>query len=366
MAQRTVESLSGRHLTSGPRTRRQHQAAGQRQAAQIGCPLAGFLAPEATAGVKSSMEPTSSSMFELLEQQQRTMEVLANELSALGMHMRSRNTAPRARKMDLPLLGSPDDTALSDFTDWKIRFQDYVTLTCLKDDVPSVAARQGVLRAALAPGWSKLWQSGRLGIDSNDDIELMVQKMETYLRGLRNPLLDRREFHLRNQAQNETIDEDVAVLTQLDDHGAYDDSQLTCTSCGHACRHGAHYRDTRIRDRLICGLVDPEMQRRVLQEPFDAQLCLEKVIRICKAYESSIIARNGLAQAVEDTHLAAARKRSAYKSASASREALKGSHKNNTSTACQFCGKDQHPRENCAASGQKCRRCGQITYGSLC
>ena len=116
MAQRTVHILSGKYLTSGPQTRRQHQTVGQQQAELIGSQLTGSMAPEATAAVQSSMEPTSSSVLELLEQKQRLMERLTDELVALGMLTRSRISAPKARKMDLPLLGSPENIALSDLT----------------------------------------------------------------------------------------------------------------------------------------------------------------------------------------------------------------------------------------------------------
>ena len=87
-------------------------------------------------------------------------------------------------------------------------------------------------------------------MEDNDDVEEVLEKLGVYLRGQRNPLLDRREFFLRDQLKNEGIDDYVATLALLDDLGDYDDSQLLCPGCQRPCHHGAWYRDGRIRDRL--------------------------------------------------------------------------------------------------------------------
>ena len=101
--------------------------------------------------------------------------------------------------MELPRLEAPSEVTLTDHNDWKVRFRDYVVLTRLMEEIPSVLGRQAELRAALAPPWSKLWQTGRLRVEDNDDVEEVLEKLGVYLRGQRNPLLDRREFFLRNQ-----------------------------------------------------------------------------------------------------------------------------------------------------------------------
>ena len=262
-------------------------------------------------------------MMDLFRQQQRTMEALTKELTTRARleqnHASGPNPQPaattKARRMELPRLEAPSEVTLTDYNDWKVRFRDYVVLTRLMEEIPSVLGRQAELRAALAPPWSKLWQTGRLRVEDNDDVEEVLEKLGVYLRGQRNPLLDRREFFLRDQLKNESIDDYVVTLALLDDLGDYDDSQLLCPGCRQPCQHGASYRDGRIRDRLICGLWDKDMQKQVLREPFDSQLSLDKVIRICKSFEAATLTNEALAQ--EDVpRLAAFRKRSSYKAVS--------------------------------------------------
>ena len=90
-------------------------------------------------------------------------------------------------------------------------------------------------------------------MEDNDDVEEVLEKLGVYLRGQRNPLLDRREFFLRDQLKNlnESIDEYVATLALLDDLGDHDYSQLSCPGCLRPCQHGASYRYGRTRHRLI-------------------------------------------------------------------------------------------------------------------
>ena len=93
-------------------------------------------------------------------------------------------------------------------------------------------------------------------MEDNDDVEEVLEKLGVYLRGQRNPLLDRREFFLRDQLKNESIDDHIATLALLDDLGDNDDSQLSCPGCQRPCQHCASYRDGRMRERrddvLLC------------------------------------------------------------------------------------------------------------------
>ena len=91
-------------------------------------------------------------------------------------------------------------------------------------------------------------------MEDNDDVEEVLEKQ-------RNPLLDPHEIFLCDHLKNEGIDDYVATLALLDDLGDYDDSQLLCPGCRPSCHHRASYRDGRIRDRLICGLLDKDMEK---------------------------------------------------------------------------------------------------------
>ena len=141
------------------------------------------------------------------------------------------------------------------------------------DDVRTLTARQGLLRSALHPEWTVLWQTGRLDVAPDDDIDGIVDKIGRYLRLRRNPLLDRKDFFGRNQEEGENIDQYIASLVRIDNRCAYeDDTQTCCTQRGHAGDHSSRLKEHRICDRLIFGLRDPGMQQRVFLEDFGQNL----------------------------------------------------------------------------------------------
>ena len=157
--------------------------------------------------------------------------------------------------MDVPVLSSPEDSDLTSFTDWRTRWADYLPLTRAMDGIETLTARQGLLRSALHPDWTVLWQTGRLDVQADDDIDAIVPKLERYLRSRRNPLLDRQEFFSRAQGEHENIDQLVAALVRLHDRCAFDnDAKGRCDNCGHSFNQGSHLRDLRLRDQVVRGL----------------------------------------------------------------------------------------------------------------
>ena len=58
-------------------------------------------------------------------------------------------------------------------------------------------------------------------------------------------------------------------------------------SCMNPCGLGGHFRETRLGYRLICGLRDKELRRRILQETYNEELTLTKVVTFCQAAEMS-------------------------------------------------------------------------------
>ena len=201
------------------------------------------------------------------------------------------------------------------------------------------------------PELTVLSQTGRLNVAPDDDIDVIVEKIDRYLR-LRNPLLDRKDFFCRNQEDGENINQYVASLIVIDNklRCAYeDDIQTCCTQCGHAgdCR----LNERRIRDWLIFGLRDPGMRRTVLLEYFGQKLTLDRVLQTCKAYKSSTDICLALAQE-SPAHLLAAC-RSAYKKATSEPPAP---------SPCANCGDGCHPRTQCKARKHFCGHCGKAGH----
>ena len=227
-----------------------------------------------------------------MERQQEALTVALNRLGdgAGGGNPNAQanggggNAQTRAKKIDLPHLTGPGSTTLADFRDWRERFQGYVRVQKLQTDCDR-DARRDIMRLALDAEWTKLWTTGVLQIQANDDINEILQHLSTYLRRLRNPLLDRKDFYERKQAVTQKVDQFYAALQIIYDSCGWNDNP-NCSMCNAPCGHGQALRNERLRDRIICGLHDETMQQKVFERDIDA-LTLDETLRICRAQEAS-------------------------------------------------------------------------------
>ena len=89
------------------------------------------------------------------------------------------------------------------------------------EEIPDAAGRQAVLWSALPHEWTILWSTGWLGITISDDNGTAVEKLLAYIRARRDPLLDRKLLHCRDQEEGEIIDQYVAALIRIDLTCAY-------------------------------------------------------------------------------------------------------------------------------------------------
>ena len=97
-----------------------------------------------------------------------------------------------------------------------------------------------------------MWTSVILDIDSSDDLDVVVNKLRRYVRKRRNPLLDRKLFHGRNQYdQYESIDQYLADLVRLYNYNAcaYEAENIMCETCSRSCGHAGRLRDKGLRER---------------------------------------------------------------------------------------------------------------------
>ena len=232
--------------------------------------------------------------------------------------------------------------------------------TRVGNELHDVASQQAFFRTALDSGWTELWNAGRLGIIGTEGMEAVVNRLGNYLRSRRNPLLDRQRFHARSQRDGETIDQYYSALAQIDRACDFQDEH-----CNHRCGFGAQIWETRLRDRLICGLKDKELVRRILEKQFDNHqgLTLDQVLQFCAVHESSKETEISL-ELHEDqpphaaTSVAAMTKSTNKRGKSSSSKLSQGS----PTKTCIYCGKSDHPRYCCNASGKRCWSCGKIGH----
>ncbi len=224
---------------------------------------------------------STNSNEELLRMLAQQQTVLTNLVQTLATQPAPQAATPPPqptthidRSVQLPKLAGPEELSIPAFRDWKQRWLDFSNSRQLTTQ--SIDAQHGVLRSALHPEWTQLWSFGRLQITSTTAITDILLELEGYLRQKRNPLLDRKDFHRRDQQPGESIDRYYATLKSLDDACSHD-AELLCEACNAPCPPGClscniefplakYLQDIRIRDRLICGLQSKEIQQRILTE----------------------------------------------------------------------------------------------------
>ncbi len=272
---------------------------------------------------------------------------------------------PHNRKVDIPVLGSPEGMNLVTFRDWVKRFEDYAVITSLQEE--DLRKRQAVIRSALDSEWTKMWTEGTIAIPEDGDTKAVIDALEAHLRRHRHILLDRMEFLQRRQREGETVDSYCTALRELD------------RSCGytHACDERAEHQQERIRDRLVSGLRSSSMRQEVLKTPPE-DLTLERVLKTCRNVESSNTTSSKLG-GNGGTTVNAVRQKSAYKKdktqqqeKEAAQRAQSGHQQTKAHSGgdkkCRNCGRSAHKSmDECPARGKDCNGCGkQGHFKSVC
>ena len=131
-------------------------------------------------------------------------------------------------------------------------------------------------------------------------------------------IAERFHFHRRNQAPDETVAEYIAELRRLSTHCEFGD-----------------YLDPALRDRLVCGLRNESVQRRLLAE---ADLTLKRARDIAQRME------------------AAERNAKSLKSTPAAVHKL-NVRRNTPASPCYRCGRSNHASKDCRFRDAECHQC---------
>ena len=148
-------------------------------------------------------------------------------------------------------------------------------------------------------------------------------------------IVQRFMFHSRAQKQGETVAEYVAELKRLAEHCGFDT-----------------VLNDMLRDRLVCGIVDERIQRRLLAEP---TLTFQKAFELAQAAETA------------DRNL---KELKADKSSLLNLKVTDSSRppqRRNGSTAtsgfgCYRCGDKKHAAADCRFKTVNCRNCGKLGH----
>eukprot|EP00118_Oscarella_pearsei_P022446 m.259638 g.259638 ORF g.259638 m.259638 type:complete len:238 (+) comp40426_c1_seq4:2210-2923(+) len=105
------------------------------------------------------------------------------------------------------------------------------------------------------------------GADPQIKFQAVIDKFNTYFLGKVNVTFERHLFFTRDQQQGESIDRYVTDLRKL----------------ANTCDFG-QVKDSLIRDRLVCGLLNRKVREQLLTT---SNLTLEKVVDRCRAAEEA-------------------------------------------------------------------------------
>ena len=103
--------------------------------------------------------------------------------------------------------------------------------------------------------------------EEKSNMTKVLEVWETHCTGKTNVIYKRYKFNNRSQEQTESMDAYVNALRAL----------------AETCNFGA-LKDQLIRDRIVCGVRDNAVRRKLLQE---SKLALEKCVDICRAAEAT-------------------------------------------------------------------------------
>jgi len=295
--------------------------------------------------------------------------VLAGEAAAIPRF--------KSKQVDVPKFKEPDVATLADFREWKQMFLGYTRVSRLNAEC-DLETRRDIIRTSLSPDWRRLWATGVLNIADGEDIEQVIDRVGEHIRSHHNPLLDRREFHAPNQPEGELIDSYYAALQVIDDSCDYE-GDPKCRRCDESCGHAQVVREERLRDRLVCGIRNKDIQSKVLEVKF-ADLTLERVLEICRALEASKQTQPALSRdlSINQTSTYKKQGRNAYQKGKKPGKRGEGNKReekrpSNTGTKpkskdCHGCGQTGHfmYSAECSAKDITCTKCGKKGHVAAC
>ena len=145
-------------------------------------------------------------------------------------------------------------------------------------------------------------------------------------------IVQRFQFHSRTRNRGESVSAYVAELRKLSEH----------------CNFGETLNDM-LRDRLVCGINDSRVQRRLLSEP---QLTFAKALELAQAAEAADRHATELSKATPSPEVhAISTKDFSPKRGGAQR-----------TISCYRCGASNHSADKCRFKNTECHHCGKTGH----
>lgn len=208
--------------------------------------------------------------------------------------------------------------ATENWKTFKQRWVNYTKLTEI-DGSSHDNKRKLLLLHCLGDEALRTYNSFNLADDAT--AETIIKELETFVIGETNIAYERFQFNKRIQSEHETFDQYYSELQRL---------MKSCDYC-------ANCRDSILRDKIVIGVNDAELQKDLLKI---RKLTLKNCIDMCRANEKATLQNKDI------------------KPESINKIFQKNQFPSQSKPKCKFCGKSHEFRkELCPAYGKTCRKC---------
>ena len=180
--------------------------------------------------------------------------------------------------------------------------------------------------------------------EEKGDMNKILELWNSYCIGETNIIYERYKFNNRNQDLNESIDTYASALRAL----------------ASTCDFG-ELKDQLIRDRIVCGMQNNAVRRKLLQEP---KLTLGRCLDVCRAAEATSAQIKAMAgQATPSSDEVNLLRKGKRRSVPVKKPTKGSTIKHDLISDCKFCGR-QHEKlkEKCYAYGKSCSNCGKLNH----
>ena len=204
------------------------------------------------------------------------------------------------------------------------------------NDVSTDAKKRSILLSVMGPSAYKLLRSlvspDKPGEKSYEEL---VTAMKLHHNPVPSEIVQRYKFNCRFRREGESVAKFVSELRSLAEF----------------CNYGATLDDM-LRDRLVCGIRDDHIQRRLLAEE---KLTFQKAMEIAVAMETAASNSRMLQGSLQPSLVSDADVGEVHK--------LQSTVKPPTAAvACYRCGKSNHLAQQCRFKAVKCHGCGKIGH----
>ena len=247
------------------------------------------------------------------------------------------NLAPGPRPQILRIPGNvkllSEIPSMSEFVTWRKSWEDYALINRvdLHDRQTQLAALRTHMSAEFLTVYDEsIMVDGR--IENQHTVEEVLRVIEEFVRARKNIVVDRHEFYKRRQQPGESFEHFFVSLRQLGRQAAI------CDHCG----------DTQLVTLITVGVLDPELQKKLLE--IRPAPDLNQVLTICRAFESASIDQNATKYTVRYAEKAEERQKAPRP---CNKQKLENKHEK-----CRRCGGQRHPQgKECYAKRLTCRFC---------